>query len=203
MIACIALFALTGCDFFQELESLPEAGEDESGEVESDTGTPLDLGSEEPCTVLDDVCPDQDTLHSCDAASGELLSYPCAAWCAQSQMLNFTCTPTDDFSHGCWCASPGKIKVDTCSQLEACLIDCGEGPGSPCAFECFTRTDAQTIRLLGTLYHCADQACDEVCATSPLDCGNCLISARAGLFGDCGVEREVCNADLGDEPSWP
>jgi len=207
MIACLlGLGPTAGCDFFQELESLPEAGESgEAGEAgeSGETGTPLDFGAGEACTVLDDVCPDQDTLHACDAATGELLSYSCATMCAQSEMLNFTCTPTADFSHGCWCAQPGQIKIDTCVQLEACLVDCGEGPGSACAFECFKRTDAQTVRLLGTLYHCADQACDPICASSPADCGICLLNARAGLFGDCGVEREVCNADQGDEPSWP
>ena len=212
-IAAIALLLTglgSGCDFFKELQSLPEAGEDESGDgsgedgdEESDTGTPTDIADEGPCDVLDDQCSDQDTLLSCDFDSGEVFSCPCASMCAESGMLNFTCTPTADFSHGCWCAQPGQFKLDNCLQLDTCITDCGGGPGDECALECFTRTDAQTVRLLGTLYHCADKTCDAICAESPIDCGNCLLSARAGLYGDCGVEREVCNADLNDEPSWP
>jgi hypothetical protein len=190
---------LGGCDFFQELQSLPEAGEEESGgdsegDSESETGG-------EPCTVLDDYCSDQDTLHSCNLETGEIDTYFCAAMCGDS-LLNFTCTPTGDFRHACWCVSPGQIKIDTCVQLEGCLAECGE-PGSDCSNGCFERTDYQTIRLLGTLYSCADRACDELCAASPADCGGCILSARAGLWGDCGLQREVCDADVGDEPSWP
>jgi hypothetical protein len=188
--------ALLGCDFFRELESRPEAGEDDSddgSETEGETGS-------EPCTVLDDHCSDQDTLHSCNFESGKLDTHYCAALCNGG--LNFTCVPTADFRHACWCVSPGKIKIDTCAQLESCLDGCGD-PSSACSHNCFGRTDYKTIRLLGTLYSCADRACDDLCAASPVDCGSCLLAARAGLWGDCGLQREVCDADLGDEPSWP
>jgi hypothetical protein len=192
--------ALVGCDFFRELESLPEAGEDESGGTEGETETAGETG-DEPCTVLDDHCSDQDTLHSCNPETGVLETYDCAIWCGED-LLNFTCTPTAEFSHGCWCVIPGDIKLDTCVQLEACLYDCGE-PGSDCSNGCFERTDYQTIRLLGTLVSCADRSCDELCAAYPDECGSCLLAAQAGVYGDCGLEREVCDADQGDEPSWP
>lgn len=198
----------SGCDFFRELQSLPEAGEDGTADDESDdsgdadeSGESGETGDAEPCDVLDESCSDQDTLWSCDYDSGELVSYNCAAWCGEGALLNFTCTPTADFSHGCWCVAPGDIKLDSCAQLELCVIECGGDPSSECTNSCFERTDAQTIRLLGTLYSCADRTCDQLCVASPGDCGGCLLTARAGLYGDCGVEREVCDADSTDE--WP
>lgn len=193
--------ALVGCDFFRELESAPEAGEEDSGDgtgAESESGS--DSG-DEPCTVLDDHCSDQDTLHSCNFETGAIDTYYCAALCGEN-LLNFSCVPTADFRHACWCVSPGAIKIDTCAQLESCLDKCGD-PASACSIDCFEQTDYQTVRLLGTLYSCADRACDDLCAASPADCGACLLSARAGVWGDCGLQREVCDADEGDEPSWP
>jgi hypothetical protein len=199
-VLAVTLGALTGCDFFQELESLPEAGEDGSGDSDgtADTGETGETGGE-PCNVLDEFCSDQDTLHHCDQNTGELVTYPCATVCGSGNLLNFTCTPTASFLHACWCVNPGKIKLDTCAQLDTCVVECGD-PDSTCAGECFTKTDAQTGRLLGALYSCADRACDEVCASSPVDCGSCLIAAKAGLWGDCGVAREVCDADESDDP---
>jgi hypothetical protein len=203
-LAVLIGFAISGCDFFRELQSLPEAGEDGTAEDESgesqDSDESGETGDAEPCDVLDEACSDQDTLHSCDFESGELLTYDCGAWCGEGALLNFTCTPTADFSHGCWCVEPGNIKLDSCAQLELCVYECGGDPASACTQACFERTDAQTIRLLGTLYSCADRTCDELCVASPADCGSCLLSARAGLWGGCGVEREVCDADTTDEP---
>lgn len=192
----------SACDFFRELESLPEAGEDGSddGTTDASDESGTDGG---PCDVLDESCPTQDTLEKCDAESGELVNYDCAGLCGQGGQLNFTCTPTADFQHGCWCVDPGGIKLDSCVDLEICVAECGGDPTSPCVEQCFGRTDAQTVRLLGTLFACADRVCDDVCAAAPADCGSCLLSARAGLWGDCGVEREVCNADQVDEPGWP
>lgn len=205
-LAVVIAVGATGCDFFRELQSLPEAGEDESdesGDSESGTSESGETGDDGPCDVLDESCPNQDTLLSCDYESGELVSYDCAAWCAEGSLLNFTCTPTADFQHGCWCVGPGDIKLDSCSQLETCVIECGGDPSSSCTNGCFERTDAQTIRLLGTLYSCADRTCDALCAASPSECGSCLLAARAGVYGDCGVEREVCDADSTDESGWP
>ncbi len=199
--------AALGCDFFRELESVPEAGDDESGDDESDesdeSGESGESGEagDEPCTVLDEHCSDQDTLHSCNAESGAIDTYLCAALCGEG-LINFSCVPTADFRHACWCVTPGAVKIDTCAQLEACIAECG-APGTDCSNACFTRTDYQTIRLLGTLYSCADRACDDLCAASPADCASCLAAAQAGLWGDCGLQREVCDADQGDEPTWP
>lgn len=204
-LTVVIAVGVSGCDFFRELQSLPEAGEtaeDESGESD-DTGESGETGDGEPCDVLDESCPNQDTLRYCDYESGEVMTIDCAVWCGEQVLLNFTCTPTADFTHGCWCVEPGDIKLDSCWQLESCVAECGGDPNSSCTGSCFDRTDAQTIRLLGTLYSCADRACDELCVASPGDCNTCLLAARAGLYGDCGVEREVCNADTTDEPSWP
>lgn len=200
----LVTLSLAACDFFRELESAP--GAEETGDTgdgdQADAGTGDTGSADEPCTVLDDRCSDQDTLHSCNFETGEIDTYLCVALCGQNSM-NFTCTPTADFRHACWCVTPGAIKIDTCSQLEDCIVDCGGDPASPCTQGCFEQTDAQTARLLGTLYSCADRACDDLCEASPAECGACLIAAKAGLFGDCGLQREVCDSDLGDEPSWP
>lgn len=195
--------ALVACDFFQELESKPgapeqEAGEDTSGDMAGET----EGDSQEPCDVLDDRCSDQDTLHSCNFETGAVDLYYCTALCG-ADLVNFSCTPMANFRHGCWCVSPGTIKLDSCSELEACIVGCGGEPGSPCTNGCFERTNYQTARLLGSLYSCADRACDELCAGSPAECGACLLLAKAGLFGDCGLARSVCDADSNDEPSWP
>jgi hypothetical protein len=203
LLIAVTSTALVGCDFFRELESLPEAGEDGSGDG-TESGSESESESEtgdQPCTVLDDHCSDQDTLHSCNFETGELDTYYCAALCGEN-LLNFSCVPTADFRHACWCVSPGEFKIDTCVQLETCLAECGD-PASACSNGCFEQTDYQTVRLLGTLYSCADRACDDLCAASPADCGACLIAAQAGLWGDCGLQREVCDADASDEPSWP
>jgi hypothetical protein len=203
LVLLLCAISIAGCDFFKELESLPEAGEDESGDG-GDYGTGETGADGEPCDVLDEHCADQDTLRTCNFETGALETVDCVTACGQYSELNFTCTPTAEFLHGCWCVAPGNIKIDTCAQLESCVIDCGGDPDSSCVMACFGRTDAQTVRLLGTLYSCADRTCDELCAASPADCGTCLLAARAGLWGDCGVEREVCNADeIDGEPSWP
>jgi hypothetical protein len=199
LLILVTASAVSGCDFFRELESVAEAGESDDGTEDAGTETAGETG-DEPCTVLDDHCSDQDTLHSCNFETGAIDTYVCAALC--DGLLNFTCTPTADFRHACWCVEPGAIKIDTCAQLEVCLAECGD-PESACSNTCFGRTDYQTIRLLGTLYSCADRACDDLCAASPAECGSCLLAARAGLWGDCGLQREVCDADIGDEPSWP
>jgi len=193
------MLALPACDFFKELQSDPDAGgTDEAGD---DTTDGTDTGSDEPCDVLDEHCADQDTLVSCDPDSGELVTSQCAALCGDT-LLNFTCTPTANFVHGCWCVSPGNIKLTACAELEDCVNGCGD-PNSTCSQSCFADTDATTIRLLGTLWSCAVIACDEICAMYPADCNSCLASAQAGLWGDCGVERSVCDADKTDEPTWP
>jgi len=197
----------TGCDFFKELQSDPDAGEGTDGgeTASSETGTDgsdatAETGDAGPCDVLDETCSDQDTLNSCNFESGELVTYNCAVVCG-SELLNFTCTPTDSFIHACWCVSPGAIKQRTCYNLEDCIADCGD-PESDCASNCFGDTDSQTVRLLGSLYSCADRACDSLCASTPEQCSDCLGAARAGLWGDCSVERSVCDADELDQP-WP
>jgi hypothetical protein len=200
LLLSITSSALIACDFFQELESKPGA----EGETGAEGPGATEAGETEgtPCDVLDERCSDQDTLHSCNPTTGAIDVHYCTALCG-ADLINFTCTPMADFRHACWCVSPGTIKLDSCSQLEACIVDCGGDPGSPCSNGCFERTIYQTVRLLGSLYSCADRACDELCAASPGECGSCLLLAKAGLFGDCGLQRSVCDADTNDEPTWP
>ena len=51
---------------------------------------------------------------------------------------------------------------------------------------------------------CAETTCNDECLAYPDGCGDCLGAARAGLYGDCGVERSVCDADLPDDAfPWP
>ena len=203
LFSAITSVALTGCDFFHELESEADAGGTETGATTDEFGDEFgDESGGEACDVLDDRCGDQDTLYSCNFETGEVDLYYCAALCGED-LLNFSCVPSADFRHACWCVSPGTVKIDTCAQLESCIDECGGDPGSPCTNSCFERTDAQTVRLLGTLFSCADRTCDDLCEASPSECGSCLVLARAGLWGDCGLEREVCDADESDEPSWP
>lgn len=208
-VVLVTLLGLTACDFFRELESLPEAGDDESGSGDDTLGDTLgDTGAGEtegePCIVYDNTCSGQDMLHACSPETLELVPVSCSAWCAG--LVNFTCAPNETevgFPHGCWCVEPGQVKIDSCTQLETCVVECGSDPNSACTQDCFTRTDTSTVRLLGALYSCADLACDQLCVDSPGECATCLIAARAGAYGDCSLAREVCNDDRNDEPSWP
>ena len=120
-LAIAALLGTAGCDFFQELESLPEAGGEESGDdsgtEEGGEGTPTDLGEGEPCTTLDDVCLGQDSLISCDPNTAQLMAHDCGTLCAQNGQLNFTCSVLSvdtGLAHGCWCSSPNNVKIDAC-----------------------------------------------------------------------------------------
>jgi hypothetical protein len=184
---------MVGCGFFQELEG------DESEGTEGTEGELLETGD---CSMADDLCASQDTIHHCEADSGELHLFDCAGLCGTS--TNLSCIATGGGSHGCWCVSPGAQKLDSCSQLEACLTGCGGDLLGGCGENCFSRTDAVTVRLYGSLVYCAEQACHEHCLAYPDDCGNCIVAARDGLYGDCSVARSICNNDpSGLEEPWP
>ena len=209
LLGLSGLLGLTACDFFRELQSLPDAGEDESGsgdgsgDTEGETEGDSDAG---PCTVYDNYCGGQDEWHVCNPETEELEEYSCSNWCGGNSLLNFACVPDETvvgFIHGCWCVEPGAIKLDTCVQLEDCIVGCGSDPNDDCTPECFARTDAATTRVLGQLYSCADLACDAECTDNPTNCAACLAYARKGLYGDCGLARKVCDDDETDEPSWP
>jgi hypothetical protein len=180
------LLMLTACDFFKELQSenTDETGDDEVGDTDTD-GTAEETASDQPCDVLDEHCENQDVVVNCNPETGELVTSQCAALCGD-QLLNFTCTPTESFIHGCWCVSPGNLKLTTCTELETCVNECGD-PNSACSQQCFVDTDATTVRLLGTLWSCADRSCDEICAAYPGECGVLLAAAKSGLWGVCGV----------------
>jgi hypothetical protein len=113
------------------------------------------------------------------------------------------CTATATGQHACWCVTPGTYKLDSCTQLELCLAECGSDAAGACGTTCFGRTTAETVRLYGSLASCAALACEEICLADPASCTNCVVQAKAGLFGDCGVARSVCDADQNDDEPWP
>lgn len=190
-----------GCDFFQELESTAQdetsTGGEDTGDEASETGETGDGG---PCEAIDDRCDSQDVLHSCDLDSGELTELNCASACGGGAFMNFTCLMSPSGAHGCWCVLPGEFALDGCAQLEACLGGCTT---DACADSCFGRASVPSIRLLGALFHCAETDCAEFCEESIEACNSCILATRAGVYGGCGVERSVCDADTVDEIPWP
>jgi hypothetical protein len=185
--------SLAGCDFFRELES-EDAG--------AETGTSGDSGDPyADCDLSDDYCEDQDRISSCDFSTGELSEVDCGVLCGS--YINFTCTAVATGQHACWCVEAGSNKIDSCTQLEVCLADCGAGLTGSCGEKCFSRTLATTVRLYGALVHCAESECSEMCFDYPESCNSCLAAAKQGLYGDCGVERNVCDSDDNDDPDWP
>jgi hypothetical protein len=137
-------------------------------------------------------------LSSCDLASGVLTDYNCATLCNGN--LNFTCLSNPDGQHGCWCVQPGDIALDGCAQVEVCIAGCTT---ANCTNGCFGRASTPTIRLLGALFHCAESDCEAQCEASAETCNSCILATRAGVYGGCGVERSVCDADTVDEIPWP
>jgi hypothetical protein len=189
----LALAGAPACEFFRELESVSQ----------DETGTGSETGDEGDgaCELADDHCEDQDRIRSCNLETGEITSVDCGLLC--SPLINFTCTPVSTGQHACWCVEPGAHPLDACTGLEACLSDCGPEVEGACGEKCFGRATATTVRLYGALIHCANEECADTCAEYPDGCAACVESARAGLYGGCGVERSVCDADEDDEPDWP
>jgi len=194
---CLAglLLASSGCmNFFRELGSEDDGGDDESGDAPGDTGS--DIG---PCEFpRDDLCRDQDRLTHCDPETLEATAYDCSLLCGSN--LNVSCIATEDGAHGCWCVRPGQYKNASCAELEACLLDCAAAPNDACNDACFARTDRSTARVYGVLVSCAYNQCHDVCVDAPDDCGECV---QAGLRGngECGLARAVCDADRRSDPS--
>lgn len=195
-----SLLVFGGCDFFKELESVDS--EAETGADGSNSDSTDESGSETgggECGLQEDMCLSQDSLLSCNFETGELQELDCASLCVPN--INVTCMLTPSTVHACWCAAPGDIKIDSCTQLEACLNNCGPDATGECGYSCMDRTNASTIRLLGTVLSCADIACDQICKDDLNVCADCILSARAGLSGDCALERSTCDQDSA-EP-WP
>lgn len=188
----------TGCDFFQELESADSA---ETGETDGDTE-----GDAEPvegaCSVpRDDRCLNQDIIQRCDPQTKEAVAEDCGVQCGS--FLNFSCVNTGA-GHGCWCVEPGAQKVYSCTELEDCLQGCVLDATSECANRCFDRTNDSTIRMFGSLVHCAHDQCHDICIDSPQLCATCIDSGIREGAGECGLERSVCNEDRNDEePYFP
>lgn len=189
----------SGCDLLKELQDAPgaETGEADasgSGGGSSDTSAPADGA---PCEVaLDDACHDQDTLASCDPASGTLQVVPCDELCGS--YTNFSCVGTQTGQHACWCVEPGLQKVYSCTEVEACMLGCGDS--AACIDECFARTTETTIRILGALLYCGEASCDATCRADPQACSACVQTALESGAGGCTVERALCDGDRNDEP---
>jgi hypothetical protein len=193
----VSVFALGACDFFNELQSADSETGEGDGDGDGDGESGSETGGE--CTLQDDMCVSQDNLLSCNFETGELEDLNCANLCAPN--INVACMMAPSTVHACWCAVPGDIKIDSCTQLESCLNNCGPAATEECGWNCLDRTDASTVRLLGALLSCADIACDQICKDDINVCADCLLSARAGLYGDCSIERSTCDQDS-SEP-WP
>lgn len=207
----VLLVALVGgCAWFKELQSAESAEDGGSDDTGDGTGDDTGDGSGSSdgtgagaCEIADDDrCADQDTLRSCDPATGVLTEYACTDLC--SGTMNFSCViATAESQHGCWCVVPGDQKLLTCVELEGCLLDCTSATSTDCADACFSRTIAGTIRTYGALVSCAHHGCDDTCRESPDDCSACISTAIASGTGDCVLERSVCDADLPSDPWWP
>jgi hypothetical protein len=189
---CLASVALGGCEFFEELQSEPE---DEPPASDESTSETADEG--EPCEIAsDDECVDQDTLASCSPSDAILRIVSCPQTCGGN--TNFSCVGTPTGQHACWCVVPGYQKVLSCTELETCLLGCGED--GVCLDQCFARTDAATIRLYGALLWCAETSCAATCSDAPHTCPECVLATLASGAGGCTLERAVCDDDRNDEP---
>jgi hypothetical protein len=206
LLVVVALTA--GCSWFKELQSADSAEDSGSGSGTAGDGDASDGSGSSgtgggPCTIAnDDRCVDQDTLRSCDEATGEVTESSCNDLCTGT--LNFSCViATAEAQHGCWCVVPGDLKLLTCTELESCLLDCGGANTTACADACFDRTTSGTIRTYGALVSCAHHGCDDTCRDTPEGCAACISSAINSGAGDCVLERSVCDADAPSDPWWP
>ncbi len=191
----------TGCDFFQELESVPGATTTET-DTDTDTeGTASESTQGAACEVLnDDRCLDQDTVASCSPADGTMSEVDCVALCGS--YVNFSCVLTGSGQHACWCVEPGDYKVLSCAELEDCMEGCDLSGSLECADTCFSRTDALTVRVYGALVHCAEATCMETCAQTPEQCLGCIEAARTEGSGGCSLPRAVCDDDRNPDEPW-
>ena len=200
LLACIGPASL-GCEIFEELQDAPGADTgagsetDDAGESGAETEAPVDGG---PCELAeDDACYDQDTLASCDPSTGTLQVVSCAQLCGS--YTNFSCVGTGTGQHACWCVEPGQQKVLSCTELETCLLGCGND-SLTCLDDCFLRTVDTTVRIYGAVVHCAETHCEPTCRETPATCSQCVQAAIASGAGGCTVERALCDSDDNDEP---
>lgn len=194
-------WASLGCDFFRELESVPGA---ETG-TETDTGTTdASTGNTDgaACELLnDDRCLDQDTVASCSLTEGTVSEIDCVALCGT--LTNFSCVLSGSGQHACWCVEPGKNKILSCSELEDCMGGCDLTQSLDCADQCFSRTDAMTVRIYGALVHCAEATCEQTCQDTPENCLACIDAARIEGAGGCSLPRAICDDDRNPDEPWP
>lgn len=191
----------SGCGgFFEELQSADSADTDEGETTTETTGGGGDTETMGCVLPDDDRCLDQDTVQHCDPEAQTVELVSCTQLCGTN--TNFSCVTVAPGVHGCWCVVPGDQKIDSCAQLETCLQGCAD-PTGPCPDQCFGRTTPETVRLYGTLVHCAQASCHETCGEAPELCAGCIGSALADGTGGCGLARSVCDADLNDDPFAP
>ena len=198
---CACATVAAGCgNFFEELQSADSA---DSGDTDSDDAgldgddDMVEVPGSDCVYPEDGRCVDQDTIQRCDPESAEIEIHGCTEICGG--FTNFACVMVSPGEHGCWCVEPGRQKVFSCSELEACLADCGSAATSACADACFARTDQTTVRLYGALVNCAHDGCHEICNETPESCAACVESAIQTGAGACGLARSVCDADDNDE----
>ncbi|MEX1364287.1 MAG: hypothetical protein AB1Z98_14265 [Nannocystaceae bacterium] len=190
-----------GCDFFRELESEP-TGETDAATGTGTEGTETGDPDDGPCELArDDRCLDQDTVASCNLTDGQLYELDCPALCGTN--TNFSCVSAGTGQHACWCVEPGANKVLSCTELEGCIEDCEGAPTLECADQCFRRTDALTIRILGALLHCAEATCEQTCLDAPAACATCVTQARREGEGGCSLPRAICDDDRNPDEPWP
>ena len=205
-LALAHLAGTPGCGLFEELQDAESASAD-SGEGGASSSTADDGSSETAATsggqavceiATDDRCQDQDTLFSCDPATGEVTEFSCVALCGGN--MNFTCLLANNGGqHGCFCVAPG-IDASTCSELEGCLRDCVSSADAGCSDKCFSRATAGTIRTYGALVYCAHDDCADMCREAPDQCAACIEYRIITGVGACAVERSLCDSDASEEP---
>lgn len=202
MLAAFVTLCSSGCGFFEELQSADSVGTDTEGE-DTDAAETGDLDTDTDAAACDfphdDRCGNQDLIEHCDpdALTSEL--YDCSALCGT--FVNFSCITTGTAQHGCYCVEAGNYKQYSCTELEDCLAGCfADGA---CEDQCFGRTTASTIRMLGSLVYCANDACHQTCIDAPNDCGTCIATTIAAGTGDCTLPRSICDSDINDDPNAP
>lgn len=197
-LAAFLTLCSVGCgDFFEELGSADSVG----GETEGEQMGALAPAGGDCEFPTDDRCGDQDTIEQCqpDALTYEV--FDCNALCGQ--LVNFSCITTGTAQHGCYCVESGTYKQYSCTELESCLADCTADASGACEDQCFGRTTASTVRLLGALVYCANDECHDSCIEAPEFCGTCIAETIAAGTGTCNLARSVCDNDQNDDPNAP
>lgn len=201
-LGSLGLGHLSACKgFFDEIPLENERSSGESGETGNSrsqgTSAKPDFDRNWDCEVALSGCPEQDTLVECSGPKRKPIPSDCPLLC--NGLTPVSCIALKNGSHGCWCEEPGKQRVYGCAELERCVQRCG-GPehAAVCVHGCFKRSLAATIRLYGSLVHCAEKECVELCRKNPAQCALCRQQSQKGLIGSCASLRASCDQDPGE-----